>query len=715
MAESRITRMFDAIRSYWSGPLTSRSPELARLYGAPPASSGIPVDETTALNYSAVWAAVGVISGDISALPLMFYRKAKGGGKEVFDGHGLYRLLHDAPNPQTTSIIFRRVLMGHVLLWGNGYAEIERDGQGRPVALWQITPDRVQVEGSRYRVSNPSRPDTILAAEDMFHIRGLSWDGMTGYSVISKARESVGLGMAAEKFGATFFGNGSTFGGVISHPNALSETAKRNLENSIESRHKGVDRAHRFIVLEEGMSYSRLGIQPNDAQFLETRQFQVPEIARWFGIPPHKIGDLSRATFSNIEQQTIDYYTTTLLPWLKVWEQEISLKLIAASERNIQFAEHSVEGLLRGDAQARADYYSKMFQIGAFTPNEIRELENFNPLPGGDVAYVPQALVPVNRVNDLIDVKANPPTPPAPPQPVQGGNDNNRDEIKELTERLLVESAGRAAAERAITERNQAILEERTEFGQSIETIVHETTEKARMDVKVAEGLQADAQRALAAAVQAKADADQRAVDADERADEILGSLTTANRLAGKHESERDAAEKARAEATVNMAHAEMERDAAQAAIESNKLAEQDRIAGVLAGHRAILEDMMARIIRRETEKARSHQLTQEKLRTWMGNFYTLHADTCREMLQPIISLSLAWRQAEDDPRAVTEAFVQQHIDASIRDLQAALDVDPEDWPRVLERVLRRWETERAARLADDFLTKEIGHVRRAA
>lgn len=399
--------MVDSIRSYFVSPQSIRDPLIGPNWGGLSTSTGIAVNETTALNYSPVWAAVALISGDVAHLPLVLYRRS-GSGMERYVGHPLYRLLHDAPNPECTSMVFRRTLQACALTWGNGYAEIERDGGGRPVALWPIETPRVGVERTangmlRYRVYNPNGPDTFYAPNDMLHIRGLG-DDTCGYSVISRARESMGLGLAAERFGGSFYGNGSTFGGVLSHQGRLSKEARENIQDSIAGRHQGVDRAHKLFVIEEGMTYTQIGVPPNDAQFLETRQFQVREVARWFGVPAHKIGDLERATFSNIEQQNIEYYQTTLVHWLETWEQELMAKLIAPSERNLQVIEHVTDGLLRGDSAGRAALETAQFSVAGITPNEIRALDNRNPLAGGDRAFVQINNVwPLDRVDDYVN------------------------------------------------------------------------------------------------------------------------------------------------------------------------------------------------------------------------------------------------------------------------------------------------------------------------
>jgi HK97 family phage portal protein len=403
----------------------------------------VAVSEQTALNYSAVWSAVTLIAGDVASLPLILYKRLPGGGRERFLQHPLYRLLHDEPNSEMSSLTFREVLTAHLLTWGNAYAEIERDIAGRPVALWPLTPDRVtplrDPSGALvYRVNNPGKADSMLDPGRVLHVSGLGFDGLMGYSVVAKARESLGLGVAAERFGATFFGNGATFGGILSHPSKLSDVALKHLKESIEARHAGVDKAHKFLMLEEGMSYANIGIPPDDAQFLETRQFQIEEVARWFNVPPHKIGYLKYGTYSNIEQQAIDYVTGTLRRWLVRWEQEVTRKLIAPSERRQQYVEHLVDALLRGDTASRYSAYATARQWGWLSVDDIRERENMNPLPdgSGQMYLVPTNMLPADLLREqaeadlakkVADAK-NAENPPPPPPPVEGEDDGMQEE-----------------------------------------------------------------------------------------------------------------------------------------------------------------------------------------------------------------------------------------------------------------------------------------------
>jgi HK97 family phage portal protein len=401
------------LRSFWIGEIPSRDPMLAQYFGSPPVRSGVSVSESTALNYSAFWAAVQSIAGTVASLPLFLYRRLPNGGKERASASRLYRLLHDEFNPEMGSMVARETMQAHVLTWGNAYAEIERNQKGEPLRLWPLRPDLVRPERAPsgavvYRVTSINGPDVLVPYEDMLHIPGLGWDGLYGYSVIRKARETIGLGLATEQFGALFFGNGGWPGIIAQHPGKLSQEAHKRLKDSLNEAVQGT-KAHSLIVTEEGIKVEKVGIPPDDAQFLSTRQFQVTEIARWFNMPPHKLRDLSHATFSNIEEQNIDWVSDTLRPWLVRWEQELNRKLIRPLERNLQFTEHLVDGLMRGRTNERYAAYAVGRQWGWLSADDIRELENMNPLPDGQGQIY---LVPLNMQS--AEMAATPAAPPAP-------------------------------------------------------------------------------------------------------------------------------------------------------------------------------------------------------------------------------------------------------------------------------------------------------------
>ena len=345
-------------------------------------ASGISVNETSALSYSAVYASVRLLSESVASLPLHTYERLTD-GKQRAREHPVAKILSNKPNDQISSFSFRETLMGHVLTWGNGYAEIVRDGSGTPTALLPITPDRVRVtQESSGQVLYIVDEEVTLEQDSMFHISGLGFDGLIGYSPITLSKECIGLGLAAEQFGASFFSNGARPGGVLVHPGKLSQEAADRLRESWSNTYEGSGRAGKTAILEEGLNWVNLGIPPDDAQYLETRKFQVDEIARWYGIPPHMIGSMESATFSNIEHQAIEYVTHTLRPWLVRWEQEISRKLFMEDDF---FPEFVVDGLLRGDTKTRYESYRVARETGWLSINEIRSLENRNGIgPAGD-------------------------------------------------------------------------------------------------------------------------------------------------------------------------------------------------------------------------------------------------------------------------------------------------------------------------------------------
>jgi len=373
--------------------------------GGGKAASGVTVNENTALNSTAVFACVRILAETIASLPLVVYERLESGGKQRAQGHYLYSILHDQPNPEMTSFEFRETLMGHLALWGNAYAEIERDNAGRVVGLWPLRPDKMRVmrdeQSLRYEYQLPnSGTVAVLRQQNVLHIRGLSSNGIVGYSPIRLAREAIGLALATEEFGARFFGQGSRPSGVLEHPGQLSEEAAKRLRKSWEELHSGLSNAHRIAILEEGMSWKQIGVPPEDAQFLETRKFQITEIARIYRIPPHMLADLERATFSNIEHQAIEFVVHTIRPWLVRWEQALKRDLFMPAERDIYFAEFLVDGLLRGDIESRYRAYSVGRQWGWLSANDVRELENMNPIEGGDTYLIPLNMVPAGSSSE---------------------------------------------------------------------------------------------------------------------------------------------------------------------------------------------------------------------------------------------------------------------------------------------------------------------------
>jgi len=390
------------------------APWFEKIFTGPQSRAGVDVNQYSAMHLTAVYACVRIISETVASLPLKIYRTKDNGGKEERQDHSLYTVLHDAPNEEMTAMTFREMLQAHVLTWGNAYAYIMRDNTNRVTGLYPLMPNKTwphrdpQTAQIIYWTGLPDGTFRWIPKQDVFHLRGLGFDGMIGYSPIQMAREAIGLGLAAEEFGARFFGQGTHIGGFVQYPESLSDAAYQRLKESVNEQYKGLGKSHLLLLLEEGGSFERMGVSPNEAQFLESRKFQIQEISRIFRVPPHMLADLERATHSNIEHQGIEFVTQTLRPWLVRWEQEIKFKLIKDAE---YFAEHSVEGLLRGDIQSRYQAYQIARQGGWMNADEIREKENMNPLPNekGQIYWQP-----LNIVEAGTD-----------PQEVQNDEDNN--------------------------------------------------------------------------------------------------------------------------------------------------------------------------------------------------------------------------------------------------------------------------------------------------
>jgi HK97 family phage portal protein len=699
---TRWQRMTTALRSITLGPYNTKDKALAGMFGGSRVAAGVAVNEHTAMNYSAVWAAVNLIAGDIGKVPLVLYKKT-GDGKERYENHALYRLIHDRPNPQMGSMMFRRTLQAHALIWGNGYAEIERDFAGRPVALWPMLPSQVSVKINggmlQYEVKGSKAPVTLDAA-DVIHIRGLSDDGINGMSVIGNARESIGLSIAAERMGATFYGNGSTFGGIIKYPvgaaaGASGQLARDENRKALESRHQGVDRAHRLLALYEGAEYQQIGVPPNAAQFLETRQFQIEEVCRWFNLPPHKLKHLARSTFSNIEHQGIEYVVDTLDPWWVIWEEELTMKLVPQLERGIQVIEHVREGLLRGDAAARGDFYSKLFSIGSITPNEIRRRENLNPVQGGDTVYIPLNTVPLDRLGEWIDAqitaKETPKAPPPQPAPKEDPeaedarkaeladarrkaqewedrHDQRASEIASLAESLKVTTTSRDEAQLRVDQLNAKA------YGLTIELeqmrFKAESTESA-LAAAVADLSDTVAQRDAVIADFARSQEEVVTITAALRAAEEYGKTMEANALEGvqmltQAEQERNAAR----EEVAKVTEAARTRDTSTAEELSNVIdhfeQSKEREAAITAERDTIATE--AEALRADLARARADIATeldrqQSQRAVMLAAMRSLFVDASERLLQREVERARKHQQTPDKLRAWMETFYANHAE----------------------------------------------------
>ena len=355
-------------------------------------SSGKAVNEKTALQTTAVYACVRILAETIASLPFHTYRYTLNGKEKAIE-HPIYYLLHSEPNPEMTSFVFRETLMSHLLLWGNAYAQIIRDGRGRVLGLYPLLPNKVIVNRNQhgelvYQYEKEGQT-YFLRSYEVLHIPGLGFDGLIGYSPIAMAKNAIGMAIATEEYGAKFFANGANPGGVLEHPGVVKDPAR--IRESWNAVYQGSSNAHRVAVLEEGMKFQSIGIPPEQAQFLETRKFQINEIARIFRIPPHMIGDLEKSSFSNIEQQSLEFVMYTLDPWVVRWEQAIQRALFTENEKRQYFVKFNVDGLLRGDYQSRMNGYAVGRQNGWLSANDIRELENLNCIPedlGGDLYLI---------------------------------------------------------------------------------------------------------------------------------------------------------------------------------------------------------------------------------------------------------------------------------------------------------------------------------------
>lgn len=398
-------------------------------------TSGKTVTERSAMQMTAVYSCVRILAEAIAGLPLHVYRYNSDGGKEKAIDHSLYLILHDEPNPEMSSFVFRETLMTHLLLWGNAYAQIIRNSKGEVVALYPLMPNKMSVDrdenGQLYYQYLRSIDEVggknetvILKPTDVLHIPGLGFDGLVGYSPIAMAKNAIGLAIATEEYGAKFFANGAAPSGVLEHPGTIKDPQR--VREAWQSQFGGSQNSGKIAVLEEGMKYTPISISPEQAQFLETRKFQINEIARIFRVPPHMVGDLEKSSFSNIEQQSLEFVKYTLDPWVIRWEQSIMRTLLTPEEKKSYFVKFNLEGLLRGDYQSRMNGYATARQNGWMSANDIRELENLDRIPaeaGGDLYLINGNMLPLQQAGAFANTQND-----------DGKEENTDEEVLEVEE-----------------------------------------------------------------------------------------------------------------------------------------------------------------------------------------------------------------------------------------------------------------------------------------
>jgi HK97 family phage portal protein len=371
-------------------------------------NAGVHISEESSLGVTAVYACVKIIAESIASLPLHLIRETSGIRTRARD-HPLYGVLHDLANEETTSLNFREACLASLLLWGNAYARIERHN-GHVTALWFLKPQRMDVYRDTntskliYRYTTETGQLVEFDAHEIFHVIGFSLDGLKGMSPIQQAKQTIGLTFATEEYGAKFFANGARPGGVLETPGVVKDPER--LRASWNAQFQGSRNSHKIAVLEEGIKYHSIGIPPDEAQFLETRKFQLSEICRIFRVPPHMIADLDRATFSNIEHQSIEFVQHTLRPWIVRYEQAIYKCLLSKEERHLYYAKFNVDGLLRGDYHSRMQGYAIGRQNGWLSANDIRELEDMNPIKDGDIYLVNGNMVPATNKQEQEEKKS---------------------------------------------------------------------------------------------------------------------------------------------------------------------------------------------------------------------------------------------------------------------------------------------------------------------
>jgi HK97 family phage portal protein len=668
---SRLARFRSWMRSMTLGPFSLKDPALIKYFGAGRATaSGIYVNDLMAFTFSAVYRAVDGISSDVAKVPLNHRKWRTDGGSDLYDNSNIAELLKVRANPDMSAFTFRQTLTAHALTSHGGYAEIERDGTGRPIALWPIPPDRIRpfvektdLANGNYRTRLRYKVDgqDILDASDVIHLRGLSGDGYCAYPVIDQARQAIGLALAAEQFGATFFGNGTVFGGVMSTDQTVGPEQEKLLRDSIEKYHQSADKAHKLLFAAGGWKYTRTGIAPNEAQMDELRDKQVEEVARFFDYPLYKLklAKPGAVSYASAEMSDTDYYKS-LMKWFVNWEQELQWKLITKSERYLQFIKHNTNAFLRGDTAARGAFYQMMLNAGVFCADDVLELEDMNPQPNGQgkLYLVQAAQVPKDRLNEIVDAQiasreaqAHPPAPAPVPDPAPARDDKA---IALLESRLQeAEAALRTAQDESRQAREAFAAAEATGLAKvdELERLAAAGTERDALSLNLSATV--GALRTELEAARARAEAEQTA--------RVSAEAAAAECERARQAAEAEAIETRRiADARVGENHVALAaKDAAEAALESAR----------------VERDEALRVI----DEARGEQQLAERAR----------------------SVADADRQAEADARTAAQAQLSQ-LEQQLADARATTATQAHDLDVLTarEQELQNHVTDARAQLA---------------
>lgn len=682
-------------RGVWSGGFSLKDPALAELFGSGTRTLAGPlVNELTAFACAAFWDGVQQISSDVAKLPLHLMKRRQNGGSDHFTDSRSYKLMKYSPNPEMRSMVFRRTITSHALVYGNGYAEIVRNPLRQPTALWLLHPKRVQPfyespekgqKRLRYRIDG----EQVLDPTDMLHIQGLGDDGVAGFNVVGIAREALGLSLASQQFAAAFFGNGTRFGGVLSTDLDLDEEQEQGIRTQIEALHAKADKAFRLLILGGGFKFESSGVNPNEAQMKEIRDQQVTEIARFLNMPLHKLklATPGAVSYASVEMSDLDYYKGCLLNWIQLWEEELNAKLVAPLEVGRQYFKHNVNGFLRADFKTRQDGLAIMHDRGVINADDWLELEDMNPQPDGQgqMYLVQGAMVPKDKVSAMADARiAKDTPPPAPDDQLVQDLDAKAARAEAIAEeartayhqehdlRVAAEATAGATQEEVSVRRaaeGQALARATTAEILATDLRLEAESQAARCAAAEAARVQADEDAAAArAAVTASEDAAAAARLAAEQADGARGQMVdeaaAALALAEAAEARAMDAERLVAEATAatdatvaaRLEALTAELEAAQAAVVVARQAVADATSQAAADREAhTAATARADTLCREAEALKRHQ--RDHLAGVLAAHRALIVDVAQRLVEREVDRAKSRQQSAEKLRGWIETF----------------------------------------------------------